>query len=133
MNFAFLDFYKKTFFSYNKKINPFKDFLGNMVSGGFPGANSLVLIYPLYYAWYKLSFDIYKSKINQQRQFTSLIDCMKQTTKNDGILGLYKGFKISIIGITVYSSVYFGVFNTGKDYLFENMQKANFFTVWSFA
>ena len=74
-----------------------------------------------------------KVKLNHQRQFTSLIDCMKQTTKKDGLLGLYKGFTISIIGITAYRSVYFGVFDTGKDYLFQNMQKANFFAVWSFA
>ena len=104
-----------------------------MFSGGLAGATSLALIYPLYFARYKISFDIYKSKLNQQRQFINLNDCMKQTFKQDGLLGLYKGFSISIIGITVYRSVYFGVFNTGKDYLFENMQTANFFAVWSFA
>ncbi len=133
MNFAFLDFYEKAFFSYDTKINPFKYFLRNLFCGGLAGATSLTLIYPLYLARYKLSFDIYKRKLNNQRQFTSLIDCLKKITKKDGLLGLYKEFPISIFGITIYRSLYYGLFNTGKDYLFENMQKSSFFAVWSFA
>jgi hypothetical protein len=37
-----------------------------------------------------------------QRQFSGLIDVYRQTIRTDGILGLYRGFVPSILGICVY-------------------------------
>ena len=53
--------------------------------------------------------------------------------KKDGIYGLYRGFGISVIGIIVYRASYFGMFDTGKTFMFADMKKANIFAVWAFA
>ena len=36
----------------------------------------------------------------------------KQTLKTDGIVGLYRGFNISFVGIFVYRGFYFGLYDT---------------------
>lgn len=48
-------------------------------------------------------------------------------------MGLYRGFIISVIGIIAYRASYFGMFDTGKVFLFEDIKKANFFKMWAFA
>ena len=42
--------------------------------------------------------------------------------KHDGVIGLYRGFGISVAGIIAYRASYFGMFDTGKVYLFEDMK-----------
>ena len=37
-----------------------------------------------------------------QRQFCGLIDVYKKTLASDGIMGLYRGFVPSLVGICVY-------------------------------
>lgn len=37
---------------------------------------------------------------------------------HDGFLGLYNGFGVSVIGIFVYRSFYFGLYDTGKHMMF---------------
>jgi solute carrier family 25 (mitochondrial adenine nucleotide translocator), member 4/5/6/31 len=32
----------------------------------------------------------------------------------DGISGLYRGFSVSIVGITLYRGLYFGIYDTMK-------------------
>jgi len=51
----------------------------------------------------------------------------------DGPKGLYRGFVISVIGIIAYRASYFGMFDTGKAFLFPDAKKANFFVMWGFA
>jgi solute carrier family 25 (adenine nucleotide translocator) protein 4/5/6/31 len=49
------------------------------------------------------------------------------------MLGLYRGFLISVIGIIAYRASYFGMFDTGKAILFPNPKQANIFAMWGFA
>ena len=49
------------------------------------------------------------------------------------MVGLYRGFGISVIGIIVYRAAYFGMFDTGKVMLFPDIKKASFFSMWAFA
>jgi solute carrier family 25 (adenine nucleotide translocator) protein 4/5/6/31 len=53
--------------------------------------------------------------------------------KKDGVYGLYRGFGISVIGIVIYRASYFGMFDTGKTFMFSDMKKANILAVWAFA
>lgn len=53
--------------------------------------------------------------------------------KSDGIYGLYRGFGISVVGIIAYRASYFGMFDTGKVFLFPNSKTANVFKMWMFA
>ena len=85
----------------------------NIASGGMAGAMSLCLLYSLNYARTRLANDA-KSGKRGERQFNGLIDVYKKTLKSDGFVGLYRGFVISCVGITVYRGCYFGFYDTLK-------------------
>jgi len=133
LNFAFKDTYKKVFCPFNPKNQPYMFFLGNMASGGAAGATSLMFVYPLDFARTRLAADVGKGKKGGEREFNGLVDCLQKIYKSDGPKGLYRGFVISVIGIIAYRASYFGMFDTGKVFLFEDIKKANFFAMWGFA
>ena len=130
LNFACKDFYKKTLNPYNPKTQPGMFFLGNMASGGAAGATSLTFVYPLDFGRTRLAADVGSGG---EREFNGLVDCLKKIMAKDGVSGLYNGFGISVVGIIAYRASYFGMFDTGKVILFEDMKKANFLAVWGFA
>lgn len=133
LNFAFKDTYKKYLNPYNPKKEPFKFFMGNMASGGAAGATSLMFVYPLDFARTRLAADVGKGGKTGEREFNGLIDCLSKILKSDGAAGLYRGFGISVIGIIAYRASYFGMFDTGKAFMFPDAKKANFFAMWAFA
>jgi len=130
INFACKDQYKKIFNPYDAKKQPGMFFLGNMASGGAAGATSLCFVYPLDFGRTRLAADVGSGK---DREFTGLVDCLKKSVAKDGLGGVYRGFGISVVGIVAYRAPYFGLFDTGKKMLFEDIKKANFFAVWGFA
>lgn len=105
-------------------------FIGNCASGGAAGATSLSLVYPLDFARTRLAADVGSGA---DREFNGLVDCLKKTASKNGVGALYNGFGISVIGIIAYRASYFGMFDTGKVIMFEDMKKANIFAVWGFA
>ena len=131
LNFAFKDTYKRWFNPYNPKTQPGMFFLGNMASGGAAGATSLLFVYPLDFARTRLAADVGKGDGN--REFNGLVDCLTKILKKDGPYGLYRGFGISVVGIIFYRAAYFGMFDTGKVFLFPDAKKANIFAMWMFA
>lgn len=50
----------------------------------------------------RLSADGRSAARGGQRQFSGLIDVYRQTLRTDGIIGLYRGFVPSLVGIIVY-------------------------------
>lgn len=110
-NFAFKDTIKNLFPKANPKTEFAKFFAINMASGGLAGAGSLCIVYPLDYARTRLASDVGKEKI-----FNGLLDCLKKTASgNQGVLGLYNGFGISVAGIIPYRGVYFGLYDTARE------------------
>jgi len=110
-NFAFKDTIKNLFPKANPKTEFGKFFAINMASGGLAGAGSLCIVYPLDYARTRLASDVGKEKI-----FNGLLDCLKKTASgNQGVLGLYNGFGISVAGIIPYRGVYFGLYDTARE------------------
>lgn len=88
-----------------------------MASGGAAGATSLTFVYPLDFGRTRLAADVGKGT---EREFTGLVDCLVKTGKSDGVYGLYRGFGISVIGIIAYRAAYFGMYDTGKTFLFPD-------------
>ena len=131
LNFAFKDTYKKYLCPYNPKTEKIKFFMGNMASGGAAGASSLLFVYPLDFARTRLATDMGKGP--EDRQFNGLVDCIQKIFASDGPIGLYRGFGISVAGIIMYRAAYFGMFDTGKAYLFKDAKSANVFFMWMFA
>merc|ERR1712042_427810 len=86
----------------------------NIASGGFAGALSLCFVYSLDFARTKLANDTKSAKKGGAREYNGLVDVYKKTLASDGIVGLYRGFVISCVGIIVYRGCYFGFYDTLK-------------------
>jgi len=126
LNFAFKDYFKRTF-GYNKDKDGYtKWFLGNLASGGAAGACSLLFVYSLDYARTRLANDNKSAKKGGERQFNGLVDVYKKTYASDGIAGLYRGFVISCVGIVVYRGLYFGLFDSLKPVVLVGSMKDSF-------
>jgi len=111
-NFAFKDSIKKLFPRYNPKTEFGKFFLVQMASGGLAGAGSLCIVYPLDYARTRLASDVGTGK----RDFKGLGDCLVKTARGpSGIMGLYNGFGVSVLGIIPYRGVYFGLYDSLRE------------------
>lgn len=97
LNFAFKDKFKQIFLSgVDKRTQFWRYFAGNLASGGAAGATSLCFVYPLDFARTRLAADIGKGAA--ERQFKGLGDCLVKVTKSDGLIGLYRGFNVSVQG-----------------------------------
>lgn len=116
LNFAFKDKFKQLFLDgVDKKKQFWRYFAGNLASGGAAGASSLCFVYPLDFARTRLAADIGKGP--NERQFKGLGDCLIKVFKSDGLIGLYRGFSVSVQGIIIYRAAYFGFFDTAKGML----------------
>ena len=108
-NFAFKDIIKTIFPAYNKNTEFGKFFMVNMASGGLAGAGSLCIVYPLDYARTRLASDVGAA----QKSFNGLGDCLMKTAKGpSGVMGLYNGFGVSVMGIIPYRGAYFGMYDS---------------------
>lgn len=126
LNFAFKDYFKRTFGYSRDKDGYAKWFMGNLASGGAAGACSLLFVYSLDYARTRLANDNKSAKKGGERQFNGLVDVYRKTYASDGIVGLYRGFVISCVGIVVYRGLYFGLFDSLKPVLITGNLKDSF-------
>ncbi|XP_014216663.1 ADP/ATP translocase 3-like [Copidosoma floridanum] len=111
LNFAFKDKFKQIFLEGVPKDAFWKQFAGNLASGGAAGATSLLFVYPLDFARTRLGADVGKG---DQREFKGTIDCLMKVAKTDGPVGWYRGFFVSVQGIIIYRACYFGSYDTIK-------------------
>lgn len=131
LNFAFKDVYKKAFMDgVDKKTQFWRYFAGNLASGGAAGATSLCFVYPLDFARTRLAADVGKGAA--EREFKGLVDCIGKTVKSDGVIGLYRGFGVSVQGIIIYRAAYFGFFDTAKGML-PDPKNTPFLISWAIA
>jgi len=99
----------------DKRTQFWRYFAGNLASGGAAGATSLCFVYPLDFARTRLGADV--GRAGKEREFQGLADCLKKIYKSDGLMGLYRGFSVSVQGIIIYRAAYFGFFDTAKGML----------------
>jgi len=126
LNFAFKDQFKRMFGYSQAKDGYWKWFAGNLASGGAAGASSLAFVYSLDYARTRLANDNKAAKKGGSREFNGLVDVYVKTIKSDGIVGLYRGFNISCVGIIVYRGLYFGMYDSLKPVLLTGNMKDSF-------
>jgi len=119
LNFAFKDTIKALFKSDPKESYAMK-FTKNIFSGGAAGAMSLCFVYSLDYARTRLANDNKSAGKGGERQFNGLIDVYRKTLASDGVVGLYRGFVISCVGIVVYRGFYFGLYDSLKPILLKD-------------
>ena len=85
-----------------------------MASGVVADASSQRFVYSLDFAQTRLDNYAKVSKIGGEREFNGLIDVYKKKLKYDGVVGLYRGFNVSLTGIIVYRGLYFGLYDSLK-------------------
>lgn len=115
---------------FDKNKEPFKFALGNILAGGAAGFTSCLLFYPLDFARTRLTVDVGKSC--SDRQFANVFDLYRQIFQSDGIRGIYRGLGLTLALTALYRSTYFGLYDTGKAYLFPDNKKQSFFAMWAF-
>lgn len=131
LNFAFKDKYKQVFLGGVDKHTQFwRYFMGNLASGGAAGATSLCFVYPLDFARTRLAADVGKG--GGEREFTGLGNCIAKIFRADGLVGLYRGFGVSVQGIIIYRAAYFGFFDTAKGML-PDPKNTPFLISWAIA
>nr|AFK93891.1 adenine nucleotide translocase [Penaeus monodon] len=131
LNFAFKDKYKQVFLGgVDKKTQFWRYFIGNLASGGAAGDTSLCFVYTLDFARTRLAADIGKGA--GQREFNGLGDCLVKIFKADGIMGLYRGFGVSVQGIIIYRAAFFGFYDTAKGML-PDPKSAGIILSWAIA
>lgn len=89
----------------------------NFMAGALAGCTSLVMVYPLDIAHTRIAADIGRG---ESRQFQGLVDFLRTIYRKDGFRGVYRGFPASLHGMVVHRSVYFGGFDTAKEYLAQD-------------
>ncbi|CAL9193125.1 unnamed protein product [Musa hybrid cultivar] len=125
-NFAFKGYFQSLFGRSKEKDGYMKWLAGNVASGSAAGATTSLLLYHLDYARTRLGTDAIHTKANNQRQFKGLLDVYRKTIASDGIAGLYRGFGVSIVGITLYRGLYFGIYDTVKPIVLVGPLEGNF-------
>ena len=108
LNFAFKERFRQLFVP-DKKSGFWKVLGGNLLSGAAAGATTLSIVYPL---------DLARTRIaalpaNAEKGIRA---CFGNILKVDGVKGLYRGFCISVINVTLYRAGYFGIYDTIKPY-----------------
>ncbi|CAL9080394.1 unnamed protein product [Musa textilis] len=126
LNFAFKDYFKRMFNFKKDKDGYWKWFAGNLASGGAAGASSLLFVYSLDYARTRLANDAKAARKGGERQFNGLVDVFRKTVQSDGVVGLYRGFNISCVGIIVYRGLYFGLYDSLKPVVLVGTLQDNF-------
>merc|ERR1712194_908590 len=108
-NLAFKDTFKAMFPKYDPKTQFGQFFGANLVSGGAAAACSMCIVYPLDYSRTRLASDVGSGK----KTFSGLGDCMMKTAQGPGgVMALYTGFGVSVVGIVGYRGLQLGCFDT---------------------
>ncbi|KAJ0977488.1 hypothetical protein J5N97_012962 [Dioscorea zingiberensis] len=92
----------------------------NFVAGSAAGCTTLVIIYPLDIAHTRLAADL-GSK--ESREFRGVCHFLHAIYKKDGIRGIYRGLPASLHGMIVHRGLYFGGFDTAKEYMMPEHSK----------
>ncbi|CAB3403994.1 unnamed protein product [Caenorhabditis bovis] len=83
----------------------------NLICGFLSGSAVMCITNPIWLTKTRLCLQYENRKA---KQFDGMIDCMKQTVKQDGFNGLYRGFVPGIIG-TTHGAIQFAIYNWMKD------------------
>ncbi|OAD56836.1 ADP/ATP translocase 4, partial [Eufriesea mexicana] len=89
------------------------------LTGGAVGVTSCTILYPLNFCNTRITVDVGDNKMIK-REFYSLNDCLSKVYKSDGYRGFYQGLSLSVCGLSLYRSIYFGAYTIGKSTYLNN-------------
>ena len=105
----------KTLLSKNKKLKDNK-LLFNILSGALAGMTSMLIFHPFDFAHTKISTDKKNKLLNKKQKYKNLKDLYKQEYKKGGLKGIYRGIPMSCTTMFIYRGLYFGLYDTLKNY-----------------
>jgi len=73
-----------------------------------------LFLYHLDHARARLGTDAKECSVSGKRHIKGMVDVYRKTLSSDGVKGFYRGFGVSILGITLYRGMYFGMYDTIK-------------------
>lgn len=79
---------------------------------------------------FRLAADV--GKAAGEREFSGLGNCLVKIFKTDGLVGLYRGFGVSVQGIIIYRAAFFGFYDTAKGIL-PDPKNTPIFISWAIA
>lgn len=56
-------------------------------------------------------------KTGAEREYSGLLNCLAKNVKSDGLIGVYRGFGVSVQGIIIYRAAYFGLYDSARGML----------------
>jgi solute carrier family 25 (adenine nucleotide translocator) protein 4/5/6/31 len=131
LDFAFRDTFV-SMFAFKKERDGYLWWtFGNLASGAATGATILLFLYPLDYARTRLALDV-NNATGSERQFKGILDVIEKTLASDGVAGLYRGFLPSVIGISIYRGLYFGITDFVRPLVLNGALKGNFLASFLF-
>ena len=89
-------------------------FLKGVVVGGITGGIEICITYPTEYVKTQLQLD------EKLGKYKGIMDCAKQTVKERGPFGLYRGLSVLVVGSVPKSAVRFGAFEQFKKMRMDN-------------
>jgi len=125
---AFNDLINNTLPKYNPKTDIGKSIAVNLFSGGLAGAIANTICYPFDFARTRLASDLKKGK----GQFKGITDCIVTTLRQQGLVGLYTGWTVTVMGAFVYRAGQLGLFKQIQDLNPYKMDKGAIGAVSSF-
>jgi solute carrier family 25 (adenine nucleotide translocator) protein 4/5/6/31 len=81
--------------------------LVNYIGGAAAGLTTRALLYPLEYTRNRMNNQIEAKRIG-------ILGCLEDAFRKEGLRGIYRGALISFVGVAVFRSTYFGIFDTFK-------------------
>ncbi|KAH9399668.1 hypothetical protein TYRP_017658 [Tyrophagus putrescentiae] len=87
-----------------------------IVAGGLTGATEACISYPTEYIKTQLQLD----KRSAHPRYNGIIDVAQKTIQNHGVLGLYRGLSVLVVGQIPQAAIRFGVFETLKSKMAKN-------------
>eukprot|EP01087_Luapelamoeba_hula_P000021 TRINITY_DN10011_c0_g1_i1.p1 TRINITY_DN10011_c0_g1~~TRINITY_DN10011_c0_g1_i1.p1 ORF type:complete len:308 (+),score=26.84 TRINITY_DN10011_c0_g1_i1:306-1229(+) len=82
--------------------------LKDLFAGSIAGMTSLALCYPM---------DTIRTRLQATDRFNSISDALRQTFRNEGAAGFYKGLASPLLAQAVQKSIMFGAYGTAKRFI----------------
>ena len=79
----------------------------NYIGGASAGLLTRTILYPLEYTRNRMN--------NQIKGEKSILGCLKEAYCREGLRGIYRGAMVSFVGVAVFRSTYFGIYDTFKE------------------
>ncbi|XP_067931881.1 putative tricarboxylate transport protein, mitochondrial [Watersipora subatra] len=90
---------------------PSQKSLKGIVAGGLTGGIEICITFPTEFVKTQLQLD---QKTGATRKYSGIVDCVRQTVRAHGVLGLYRGLTVLLYGSIPKSAVRFGSFEEFK-------------------